>query len=109
MLRLVTLRTQLTILTFAVTLVALLAVLFYVTPQLESSLRDQKLRALTETARAQDARHVLERVLLDPAGDEDGDGDRGDEHRRHVTQVELPEELHRRAAGRIVDYSSLKR
>jgi len=51
-LRLVTLRTQLTILTFAVTLVALLAVLFYVTPQLESSLRDQKLRALSETARA---------------------------------------------------------
>ena len=49
--RLVSLRTQLTILTFAVTLVALLAVLFYVTPQLESSLRDQKLHALTETAK----------------------------------------------------------
>jgi signal transduction histidine kinase len=46
------LRTQLTILTFAVTLVAILAVLFYVTPQLESSLRDQKMKALTETARA---------------------------------------------------------
>ena len=46
------LRTQLTILSLSVTLVALLAVLFYVTPQLESSLRDQKLHALTETARA---------------------------------------------------------
>jgi two-component system, OmpR family, sensor kinase len=46
------LRTQLTILSFAVTLVAILAVLFYVTPQLQSSLRDQKLRALAETARA---------------------------------------------------------
>ncbi|HEV2059635.1 MAG TPA: histidine kinase dimerization/phospho-acceptor domain-containing protein, partial [Solirubrobacteraceae bacterium] len=46
------LRAQLTILSVAVTLVALLAVLFYVTPQLESSLRNQKLRSLTETARA---------------------------------------------------------
>ena len=46
------LRAQLTILSVSVTLVALLAVLFYVTPQLESSLRDQKLRALAETARA---------------------------------------------------------
>ncbi len=46
------LRAQLTILSFAVTLVAILAVLFYVTPQLESSLRDQKLRSLAETARA---------------------------------------------------------
>jgi two-component system OmpR family sensor kinase len=46
------LRTQLTILSFAVTLVAILAVLFYVTPQLESSLRDQKLHSLAETARA---------------------------------------------------------
>jgi len=46
------LRTQLTILSFAVTLVAILAVLFYVTPQLRSSLRDQKLNALAETARA---------------------------------------------------------
>jgi two-component system OmpR family sensor kinase len=46
------LRTQLTILSFAVTLVAILAVLFYVTPQLQSSLRDQKLHALAETARA---------------------------------------------------------
>jgi two-component system OmpR family sensor kinase len=46
------LRTQLTILSFAVTLVAILAVLFYVTPQLESSLRDQKIKALEETAAA---------------------------------------------------------
>jgi len=46
------LRTQLTVLSFAVTLVAILAVLFYVTPQLEGSLRDQKLRSLTETGRA---------------------------------------------------------
>jgi signal transduction histidine kinase len=50
--RLGSLRTQLTILSFAVTLVAILAVLFYVTPQLESSLRDQKMKALAETARA---------------------------------------------------------
>jgi signal transduction histidine kinase len=47
-----TLRTQLTILSVSVTLLALLAVLFYVTPQLESSLRDQKMRSLTETAKA---------------------------------------------------------
>jgi two-component system OmpR family sensor kinase len=46
------LRTRLTILSFAVTLVAILAVLFYVTPQLRSSLREQKMRALAETARA---------------------------------------------------------
>ena len=46
------LRTQLTILSFAVTLVAILAVLFYVTPQLRSSLREQKMRALAETGRA---------------------------------------------------------
>jgi two-component system, OmpR family, sensor kinase len=46
------LRTQLTILSFAVTLVAILAVLFYVTPQLQSSLREQKMRALAETGRA---------------------------------------------------------
>ncbi len=50
--RLRSLRSQLTILSFAVTLVALLGVLFYVTPQLESSLRDQKLRSLAETASA---------------------------------------------------------
>ncbi|HEV2785599.1 MAG TPA: HAMP domain-containing sensor histidine kinase [Solirubrobacteraceae bacterium] len=52
MLRWRSLRTQLTILSFGVTLVAILAVLFYVTPQLESSLREQKMKALTETARA---------------------------------------------------------
>ena len=52
MLRWRSLRTQLTILSFAVTLVGILAVFFYVTPQLESSLRQQKLRALGETARA---------------------------------------------------------
>ncbi len=46
------LRTRLTVLTFAVTLVAVGAILFYVTPQLESSLRDQKLRSLASTARA---------------------------------------------------------
>jgi len=46
------LRTQLTVLSFAITLVAILAVLFYVTPQLESSLREQKMKALAETARA---------------------------------------------------------
>ena len=50
--RLRSLRSQLTLLSFAVTLVAILAVLFYVTPQLESSLRDQKLDALSKTARA---------------------------------------------------------
>ena len=52
LMRLRSLRSQLTILSFAVTLVALLGVLFYVTPQLESSLRDQKLRSLAETASA---------------------------------------------------------
>ncbi len=52
MMRWRSLRTQLTLLSFAVTLVAILAVLFYVTPQLESSLRDQKARSLAETARA---------------------------------------------------------
>ena len=46
------LRTRLTILSFAVTLVAVGAILFYVTPQLESSLRDQKLRSLAATAHA---------------------------------------------------------
>jgi signal transduction histidine kinase len=46
------LRAQLTVLSASVTLVALLAVLFYITPQLESSLRDQKLHALSETAKA---------------------------------------------------------
>ncbi len=46
------LRTRLTLLFFAVTLVAVLVVFFYVAPQLESSLRTQKLRSLTETAQA---------------------------------------------------------
>jgi two-component system, OmpR family, sensor kinase len=50
--RLRSLRTRLTVLTFAVTLVAVGAILFYVAPQLESSLRDQKLRSLAATARA---------------------------------------------------------
>ncbi|HVL30616.1 MAG TPA: HAMP domain-containing sensor histidine kinase [Solirubrobacteraceae bacterium] len=50
--RLRSLRTRLTLLTFAVTLVAVGAILFYVAPQLESSLRDQKLRSLAATARA---------------------------------------------------------
>jgi two-component system OmpR family sensor kinase len=45
-------RTRLTILSFAVTLVAVAAILFYVAPQLESSLREQKLRSLTTTAKA---------------------------------------------------------
>jgi two-component system OmpR family sensor kinase len=46
------LRTRLTVLSFAVTLVAVGAILFYVAPQLESSLRDQKLRSLAATAHA---------------------------------------------------------
>ena len=52
MIRLRSLRTRLTLLYFAVTLVAVAAVFFYVTPQLESSLRDEKLRSLRETAQA---------------------------------------------------------
>jgi two-component system OmpR family sensor kinase len=50
--RLRSLRTRLTILSFAVTLVAVGVILFYVAPQLESSLREQKLRSLTTTATA---------------------------------------------------------
>ena len=50
--RLRSLRTRLTFLSFAVTLVAVGAILFYVAPQLESSLRDQKLRSLAATASA---------------------------------------------------------
>ena len=46
------LRTRLTLLFFAVTLLAVAAVFFYVTPQLDSSLREQKLRSLSETADA---------------------------------------------------------
>jgi signal transduction histidine kinase len=52
MMRLRSLRTRLTVLSFAVTLVAVGAILFYIAPQLESSLREQKLRALTSTAKA---------------------------------------------------------
>jgi len=47
-----TLRTRLTLLIFAVTLVAVGAVFFYVTPQLETSLRKEKLRSLAKTAQA---------------------------------------------------------
>jgi len=47
-----TLRTRLTLLFFAVTLVAVAVVFFYVTPQLESSLRKEKLRSLARTAQA---------------------------------------------------------
>ncbi len=50
--RLRSLRTRLTVLSFAVTLIAVAAILFYVAPQLESSLREQKLRSLTTTAQA---------------------------------------------------------
>ncbi|MEA2245019.1 MAG: hypothetical protein QOD24_4575, partial [Solirubrobacteraceae bacterium] len=46
------LRTRLTVLSFGVTLVAVGAILFYIAPQLESSLRDQKLHSLASTARA---------------------------------------------------------
>jgi signal transduction histidine kinase len=49
--RLRSLRTRLTVLFFAVTLAAVGVVFFYVTPQLESSLRAQKLRSLARTAR----------------------------------------------------------
>jgi len=47
-----TLRTRLTLLIFAVTLVAVGAVFFYVTQQLETSLRKEKLRSLAKTAQA---------------------------------------------------------
>ncbi len=50
--RLRSLRTRLTLLFFAVTLVAVAVVFFYVAPQLESSLRKEKLRSLEKTARA---------------------------------------------------------
>jgi two-component system OmpR family sensor kinase len=46
------LRTRLTILSFGVTLVAVGSILFYIAPQLESSLRDQKLHSLASTAHA---------------------------------------------------------
>ena len=54
--RLRSLRTRLTLLFFAVTLVAIGAVLFYVTPQLESSLTEQKLHSIARTARDQTPR-----------------------------------------------------
>lgn len=50
--RLRSLRTRLTLLFFAVTLVAVVVVFFYVTPRLESSLRNEKLRSLGRTAQA---------------------------------------------------------
>jgi signal transduction histidine kinase len=49
--RLGSLRTRLTVLFFGVTLVAVGVVFFYVAPQLESSLTEQKLRSLARTAR----------------------------------------------------------
>jgi signal transduction histidine kinase len=49
--RLRSLRTRLTVLFFVITLVAVGVVFFYVTPQLESSLREQKLSSLARTAR----------------------------------------------------------
>jgi signal transduction histidine kinase len=49
--RLNSLRTRLTVLFFGVTLVAVGVVFFYVAPQLESSLTEQKLRSLARTAR----------------------------------------------------------
>ena len=60
--RLRSLRTRLTVLFFAVTLVAVAAVFFYVTPQLESSLTDQKLRSVARTAR--DFTPQIERRVL---------------------------------------------
>jgi signal transduction histidine kinase len=61
--RLRSLRTRLTVLFFAVTLVAVGVVFFYVTPQLESSLREQKLRSLARTAR--EFTPQIESVVLD--------------------------------------------
>jgi len=74
-LRLRSLRTRLTVLSFAVTLVAVGVILFYVAPQLESSLREQKLRSLSSTAKAftpliaklvrnNGARHTLRPLLV---------------------------------------------
>jgi len=50
--RLRSLRTRLTVLFFGITLAAIAVVFFYVAPQLESSLREQKLRSIARTARA---------------------------------------------------------
>ncbi len=49
--RLRSLRSRLSVLFFGVTLVAVGVMFFYVTPQLESSLREQKYRSLARTAR----------------------------------------------------------
>ena len=62
--RLRSLRTRLTVLFFAITLVAVGAVFFYVAPQLESSLTEQKLRSLAGTAR-QHAPGIQSIVLRD--------------------------------------------
>src|SRR4051812_34642182 len=51
MMRFRSLRARLTLLFFGVTLVAVGVVFFYVTPQLETSLTEQKLRSLARTAR----------------------------------------------------------
>jgi uncharacterized iron-regulated membrane protein len=51
MLRLRSIRNQLTILFSAITLVAVAGVYLYVVPQLESNLRSQKLRGLAQSAR----------------------------------------------------------
>ena len=62
-LRLRSLRTRLTLLFFAITLVAVGAVLFYVAPQLESSLTEQKLRSIARTAR--DFTPQVEKMVLE--------------------------------------------
>ena len=61
--RLRSLRTRLTVLFFAVTLVAVGVVFFYVTPQLETSLTEQKLRSLARTAR--DYTPQIREVVID--------------------------------------------
>ncbi len=61
--RLRSLRTRLTLLFFAVTLVAVGVVLFYVAPQLESSLTEQKLNSLARTAREYTPR--IRKVVID--------------------------------------------
>jgi signal transduction histidine kinase len=61
-LRLRSLRTRLTLLFFGVTLVAIGVVFFYVTPQLESSLREQKLSSLARIARVHTPK--IERLVV---------------------------------------------
>ena len=63
--RLRSLRTRLTVLFFAVTFVAVGVVFFYVAPQLEASLREQKLRSLARTARAHTPK--IRKLVLSPA------------------------------------------